>query len=342
LNINSHKLIGFVPPYGRQINLKGKVYLLLVKFAFPFAFALAYATILASLPLEAFHDREYYLVYAKSSELILARYTNDGWMAVLANEPLWLLINIELAQFQEPDNLIRDLVFIPAFLVSFVLLRNNPKHAFWMIFFLLFPQVLKNYIIHLRQGVAISVFMLGYYAGPKWLRLTLMGVAGFIHSSFLIVAAIGVVIWTAGALRFSPAVRIVLFIASFTITGVLLNEIADVLGARQGAQYMDIGSTTSGIGFLFWLSVLCLFISQGKGFLINNSFPVGVLIFYLSTYFLVPVSVRIFESTILLVMLAGIDLSGWRRQTFLFLIVLYALLTYGLRIDQPWLGWGII
>lgn len=342
MSLNPHKSADFVPSHGCQVNLKGKVSLLLVRLVLPFAFALVYATILASLPLEAFKDRENYLVYARFSDLTLAGYASAGWVVVAVNEPLWLLINIGLAHFLEPEMIVRTLVFIPAFIVSFVLLCNNFRHVLWMTFFLLVPQILKNHLIHLRQGVGVSVFILGYYAGPRWLRLALMGIAGFIHSSFLIVTAIGVVIWIGHALRFSPALRIILFIASFTIASLILNEVASALGARQAIQYAEADLAISGLGFLFWLFVLGLFIFDGNQFVRNNFFPVGILTFYLSTYFIVPVSARVFESVILLVMLAGLDLSSWRRQVFLFIIVLYAFLTYWLKIDQPWLGWGVI
>lgn len=54
-----------------------------------------------------------------------------------------------------------------------------------------------------------------------------------------------------------------------------------------------------------------------------------------------PVTARIFESAILLVLLAGLHLTKWRRYAFLSAFLFYFLFSYLSRVGQPWLGWGV-
>lgn len=330
----------FVPPQSHLSSGRQVLSVSVLRLLLPLVFALLYATILASLPLDVFKDRENYLNYAVRSDLILAGYAAVGWKTVLANEPAWLLFNIGLASFVTPETTVRTVIFVSALLVSFTLLRKNWQNALWMICFLLGPQIIKDFIIHLRQGLALAIFMLGFYAGPRWLRIGLMGIAGLIHSSFLVVAAIGTIAWTTNALRFPPLLRVLMFLASCTFLGFLLEPLAGNLGARQGERYLQIALDVSGLGFLLWLFVLILFLSQGKNFIRGKSFAIGILSFYILAYFLTPVSARVFESGILIVLTAGVALGGWRRQAFLGVILLYLLLMYLMRLDQPWLGWS--
>src|SRR5690606_31256538 len=102
--------------------------------------------------------------YARYSDEIMARYSALNLVAVLFNEPLWLLINIGLSKLFIGEVVLRIIIFVAAFLVSWLLLRQNPRHIFWMMGFLLIPQVMKNHIIHLRQGLGLAVFLLGYFS----------------------------------------------------------------------------------------------------------------------------------------------------------------------------------
>lgn len=318
--------------------------LLLKAFAarlFPFSFALLYAFFLANLPLLGFVDRINYLEYAQYSELILASYAMGGQFSLLANEPLWLLANVGLATFLTSEYVLRAVIGVPAFVVSYTVLRKNPLHAGWLVFILFSPQIIKNHIIHLRQGVAISVFLLGYYSERKWMRYPLILMTGLIHSSFFVINSIGVASWISGKSRLSAALRIALLLSVFVVIGAMIDVLAKGMGARQGTQYAEASLAVSGLGFLVWGIVFLLMISSKKDFLVANIFPLAILAFYLAAYFVSPVSGRIFESGLLLVLLACLSLSGWRRQVFLVIFVSHALFFYVTNFARPAFGWGI-
>lgn len=304
-------------------------------------YALIFAGVLTSLPLAEFRDRTNYLTYAAQSETIFARNVERGFLAVIFNEPLWIKTNIWLSNFFELETTLRLIIFVPAFLVSFLIIYHNPRYAFWLSIFLLTPQVLKNHIIHLRQGMGIGVFLLGYFAGPKWMRIALITVAGFIHSSFLCIGLIILSVWVTGKLSLSPWLRIVILVACFIVLGVVFGAIAGGLGARQGEQYATATLDISGLGFVFWFCMLALFLSAGTGFIRQNLLPISVLGFYISVYFLTAVAGRIFESGLLLVLLGGLSIRGWKRQAFIAAYMLFASLIYLKNWGQPWFGWGV-
>lgn len=307
---------------------------------FPLFFALVYASVLASFPLEVFKDRQNYLNYATYSDLILLGMFQRGWLSMLANEPVWLLTNIGLARVFTPDMSVRFVIFISAFLTSFILIRQNWKHSIWMIFFLLGPQVLKNYTIHLRQGLALSAFLIGYYSENRWVRLAFMAAAGFIHSSFLIISAIGLLAWSAGKIRLSLHWRLAFFLLCFLLIGLTIEVMASGLGARQGERYLDVDLNVSGLALIFWFAVLVIFVSRGSAFVKANLFAVSILCFYVATYFLSPISGRVFESGMLFVLIAGTKLQGRYRQAFYLIIVIYTAISYAQRVGEPWLGWA--
>lgn len=303
--------------------------------------ALAYGLALALLPVDAFLDRDNYLVYATNGEAILASYSALGWLNILANEPLWLLGNITLSHVLAPEQILRLFVFLPATTVAYLVLRTGPRQFFWLLLFLLLPQVIKNHIVHLRQGVAVAVFLAAWNVkSPVW-RWALMLSTTLIHASFFFVLGLLALTGFLKKIRLATDLRLLLVVAAGMAVGIGLGWLAKIFGARQGQEYQFVAAQISGVGFLFWCTVLALFVMQGKRFTRENAFAVGAITFYLGTYFFVEVTARIFESALLIVLLAGLRLTGWRRVAFLSLIVTYGAMMYWLRLDDPWLGFGV-
>lgn len=307
----------------------------------PFVFALLYASVLTSFPLEAFQDRANYLIYASHSDQIMADLMSMSPSVTLANEPVWLLFNIGISKLFDPDDALRILIFFPAFIVPWLILKHNHRHALWLILLFLLPQILKNHIIHLRQGLALSVFLLGYFSENKWHRSTLMLTAGLIHSSFLFIVTIFVIVRATNVLSIASRQRIAIQLICFALLGAVTMTIASSLGARQGSEYYETQIEFSGLGFMFWSTVLILLLSAQRQFLQKNITSISIITFYLATYFTLPVSARIFESGLALVCISGLELSGWRRLIFLVQMLIYGLVQYSMRLGSEWLGWGI-
>lgn len=304
-------------------------------------FALIYGTVLASLPLEAFLDRANYLTYAAESHVILARNWERGFLAVLSNEPLWLVTNIALHAIMPAEWVLRTIIFVPACTVAYVVIKQYPRQVIWLVLFLLMTQVLKNHIIHLRQGYAIALFLAGWFAQQKRVGWPLMLGAAFVHTSFAFVLVIYAAVQLAKFFRLSAYLQISTAILLGAVVGVALPYIAAIVGARQAGEYDFSAASVSGLSFVFWAALLFMLLSAGRAFVAAHAFALATVGFYLATYFQIEVTARIFESTLLLVLLAGLDLKGWRRLTFLAATVFYAAFQYVQRAGLPYLGWGV-
>ena len=303
--------------------------------------SLLYSLSLASLPISAFKDRANYLRYAEFGSQIFERYSDAGLLPLLANEPLWLFVNALIGQALSPEWTVRAIIFVSAFTVCFTLLRRYSAHVLLLTLFLLSPQIIKDFIIHLRQGLGLSVFLIGYFASPVWIRILLLMAAGLIHSSFYIVSAIWLTTLASVRLTSRPLARLIIVIGLFGIGVLSLIEIANLLGARQALRYAEATVQTSGLGFLLWAGMFLVFLSSGTKFLQEHMFPMSLLGCYLIAYFLTPLAARIFESGLPLVLSAGLFLRPLRKLVFISIFLFYGSYMYISASGSPWLGWGL-
>lgn len=299
--------------------------------------ASTYAYALMSLPLLEFMDRQSYLNYAQNSEIILGISQARGILILIFNEPIWLLINIWLRSILDPENVVKTIIFMSSFLssYSFIKLSNSKiRNILLMLILLLLPTILKNYITHLRQGLAIGLFMLGMLFSD-WRRIAFVVVTPFVHSSFFFVILLTqmdrIILWFT---NFETKIRIAIVFIIGVILSFNLQRIAALLGDRRAYQYDFTAASVSGLGWLFWFIVLIVMVSAGKRYLKQYSISAYCITFYLATYPFIEVTARIFESSILIVILDLLNLKGWRKYTFLFLILVNGSLQWYLRLQS--------
>lgn len=300
--------------------------------------SIVYGLFLASSLDSHFKDYGNYINYADNSLLIFLNYASRGYADIIFNEPLWLATNLSLKTFLGGESSLRLIIFCSMSTSAFLLLKNNPKHFVWICLFLIHPQVVKNGLVHIRQGLAIAVFLLGWYSISPKRRFLFLLFSPFIHSSFFIIIAV---------YFFSKLMRYFHF--SFNLTnsfvglfglsmGFALPFISMMLGARQGAY--EIGLNISGLGFVLWGVTLAILISGGRQFSEKNLFEISLLTFYLSLYWVSPFSARVLEGGLVLVLASGLYLAGIKRYTFLSLMVFDIAVSWFMRIGQPSLGFG--
>lgn len=302
--------------------------------------ALLYSIYLSDFPMEGIKDRINYLNYVENSIYLIIMNFGKGITTLFANEPVWLLINILLSQFFAPEESVRLIIAIPAFVVAYTVLRYNPKYFIFLLLVLMLPQVLKNHVVHLRQGVAISLFIFAWFMQKGKIRLFLLSLTPFIHASFFFILFLLLLNLIASKLRFALDLKTISFTFAGVILAIMSGIVASGLGARQGSGY-DGMAEVSGMGFLFWMGILILYFLQGKKYIREYIFAIAILIFYLSSYFLTEVTARIFESGLLIVLLSGLNLTDWRKNFFYFFIFLYFIMTIMPRIGEPYLGYVI-
>ncbi len=284
----------------------------------------------------AFQDRENYLGYARHSLLLLGKFFLTGVSATIANEPVWLIVNGALGLVLSPEVVVRLLIFTSAFVMSYLMLRRGADRGWgWMLLLLLMPQLLENYTTHLTQGCAIAVFLAGWFSVSKFRRWLLLGLSPLIHSSYFVVLALYAMTEIMKKLRLAEDVRVAATVVTGAVMSVGFVWAASAFGARQGTEYQEVaGAAVSGIGFVFWLLVLVLLFLEGHTLVRKHALAITALVFYLATYFFLQFTGRIFESMIALALVAGLQLTSWRRAAFLTLSVSWLIAGWILEMTQ--------
>lgn len=303
--------------------------------------ALVYAMWLSSIDGEMIIDRHNYFDYATTSWTYLDIYKSGGLLKVLFNEPIWLIINGVLSNFLHPLATMKSIIFVSSFTTAFLVARYDRRISVWMVLFLLYPGVLSNNLIHLRQGLAAAIFLAGWFTHKNWLILITLIIASFIHSSFFVVMAI----WGVGVVSYrvvgDSIGRLIIYAFAAVFLAVSLGFIAGLVGARQG-EVAELGARDiSGLGFVFWLCILALLLSQGEHFIKHFSFQIAVVIFYLVSYFITPFSARVLSSALIPVFLSGLYMESNRKGLFVAAIIVFTILSYVLRRDMPMFGFGL-
>ena len=309
---------------------------------FSMVLAFVYATILITIiPNDGtILDRLNYLEYASSSEIILLRYLTNGFLSLIANEPIWLLINLISNQFFQPEATLKIIIFCASFISSYLILKSNSRYFLFLLIILIFPNVLIKYIVHLRQGLAISIFLLGWFSTSKFKALLLYTISPLIHSSFFFILAIFLLIYLLQKIHLTNELILFLVIIFGFIVGFSISYLTNVFGARQAEEYDFKLTQVSGLGFLFWSFIFLIYWFQGKKFVQSHLFVIAPLVFYLSTYFLIDVTSRIFESVVIIVLLAGFNLTSWRFHAFFILVCMFVSFSWVISLNKTWLGWG--
>lgn len=300
--------------------------------------ALLYAMYLAMLPIDGFIDRDNYLQYVQNSGFLLSSNLGESYLYLFSNEPLWLLINQIVGYFLSPEDGVRVLIFFGASVFYFasgkeIFGRRNDLMRLWLVFlFVVFsPQILKNFVIHLRQGVALAVFFL--FAGTdKTLKRNVFAalLTAQIHSSFYFLFFILGSLYFFDRFGFSKRKSMVATCVAILILAPLASLGSIFFEARQGLL-VDDSIVASGAAFVFWsVAITVLFFSLLKNKTDCDDwrfcFSFCAILLYLSLYYSFTYSGRIFESCLPLVVISLLTLP-YSRLKFL-LVMLSGLFVY--------------
>lgn len=300
----------------------GKKYIL-----FSLVFSFFYAYILAGLPIDGFVDRDNYLNYVSNSGLIFFGNLSQGLLDFLLNEPIWLIINMVLGFLFDPEFALRVIIFISAFVFSFHMLRARRGDLFYIFFAIvicLLPQVMKNYVVHLRQGVAIAFVAFMMYSSTGLARRTYIILAPFVHSSYFFLLPNIFISWIAKEkLKFRKN-SFLFFLGYFLIACFIVLVFVNVLSFTSARQVETLeqvsGDRRSGVAVLFWAIIFYLFASSGDEFRRNNFFSISSIAVYIMLYFFFDPIARVFESALPFILFSGYELKSKKRWVFFLLI----------------------
>lgn len=299
-------------------------------------FSILYALTLSSTPDARFADFNFYLYYAEASHVLFVKYLAQG--NLITNEPLWLLSNILLGTMFKPETVIRTILFCSAFISAFSVLSACRKRPVWAFLILLSPFVIKNYIIHVRQGLAIALFIFGILHQNIKVRVIFTLMTPLIHSSFFVIVILFFVIQVMRKLRFDRNLIYIGLVIAGLCVSIFFIPLAEVLGARQSNAIQAL--KPSGFGFVLWFFVLMNFFFSGSEYARRHQASIALLLMYLLTYWTLPFAGRIFESGIMLVMISASSLPRHQRYNVFCGFLAASMFLWIGRINQPLLGYA--
>jgi hypothetical protein len=271
------------------------------------------SSLLAMRPIGLGLDDYNYLAYFASAKDILLRY--EG-ISLVFNEPLWMIISHLTVEIFAYEGSLRFIIFVSALFAGIGLGRINHWSLLPVVLYFALPLSLKNHIDHLRQGLALGLYIFLYSVnGPfRTLRLVLP----LVHSSFWVVILIDLVVSWLLKKKIPKRIDSLKIFFIFGCVSVLfavgMEETISALGFRQAEAYIFLSSGGSGVAFIGWFVLLPVFLmlSNQKYFVLFAAY----LGFYLGGYFLNPIAARVFENSFFLICSAAPILSFSKRLLF--------------------------
>lgn len=259
---------------------------------------LLYVSFLSGMPNEWFRDRESYLTFASYSESIIDFYGSK--FILIANEPLFLYLNIWLAEIFEYNYIPKIFVYLITTIFVFFIgysAKNIISFTLGIALSIVIPYMLQAELVALRQGLATAFFIPFFFLlkDDKKVLVALL-VCAFFHSIFFLFFLFYYLNFFILS-RFDTNKKLFIsfvFMVILSFTGIV---VAKYLGLRQGSEYMGVESDVGGGAFiLFSFVFMYLYVYGNKDNKRLYDFVMIGLTMFLTSYFFSPISGRLFNT----------------------------------------------
>lgn len=275
-------------------------------------------------------DRENYLVYAHQGWPLLKYYSASGLTTVLSNEPLFLLINAFIYSFVNEFTTVKIIIF-SASVMTLIAMGSMTKYNFLnFLFFGGLPSILINYTTHLRQGLAMAIYLVGIAALLKDKNLKhIRFLTPFIHSSMLFLLFFELSEYALRRLNLKKHIKLLLFVVAIAAMFLFLPSVLKLIGDRRFEAYdFSFKIAGSGLGLIAWLTIGVFYILKTENKHLNIMVSLG-MVFYLISYFYLEFGARVLQS-ILPIMVVTIlnDPREWFRYTMSTMLLGFGLFSW--------------
>lgn len=280
-------------------------------------------------------DRENYLYAVVGYQEIFERYLSYGPSYLFLNEPFYIAFFylFDHILIGPPEIRLGFIVSLVFYLSFYIVIKNNIINKYYLLLLIIFPELLINYVVTLRVGFALLLFLFGYYSNSRALKWVFFGLAIFTHSIFIFLVAIifiSDVIYKANkGYKKLPALIYFLIAALFYLALCVLADYLDLLSLRQAETYKIAFDMYrgSGYGLIFVTSIFLLLLSEdGRNYTVN--FSLIILGFYIAGYYLFPPIARFFEAGSIFVIISGLYLKKPIKNYYFCILILYELMWY--------------
>lgn len=278
-------------------------------------------------------DRSNYFNYLTISELFLHDYFSSGIIIGLLNEPAFLLINWFLnLTVNDPDKSIFIIITFSAFCAAWFTF-SNVKDFIIAIAILFIPFVFVNYLMSLRQGLAVAFFLISWYSSNKFPKLFFLTIAALVHSSFLITIYL-LIICRFVYFNIKNTILQYLIILAFILMLLFSLYIMVYLNIRQAEVYnINFSFGSIGLGLIFWILILIILANskscdQSEPLELNKLFLISALLLYIICYIFSSGIARTIQNHALLILIFCANITGIYKFFFRFLVLVYFLYTF--------------
>ena len=124
--------------------------------------------------------------------------------------------------------------------------------------------------------------------------------AGLVHNSFIPISLVH--IFCDQYSQYFSARTIITFTLLFgSVIGIFFFEILQLLNFRQHNNYFSAVQNNSGFGFLFWGILFCILLTSNRIILKSTLISIIPIGLYLLLYFINPLSARLLESYLIII-----------------------------------------
>lgn len=319
----------FVPKYINPHLIKYAITSLLVAFFYIFV------DDIYNIDQFSIRDRLNYSLYPSIASNIIDNNYLDSASSYLANEPIFLHISDLWNKLDSGIKYENFLIFISSFVSFYFLLRksNSLIISFSIMFF---PFVAVNYIMSLRQGLALSFLLLGIYSKKKINKILFIGAAPFIHVTFAVTLMLLLYTYLVGQFFKSKIIFSIVTLFAISIITYPAFFIARNFGVRQLDVYSNqniIENSNTGLGFLLFILILSILIFSrnskvvhsvifSKGADLDIKFSILASMTYLLSYILFPPLARMMQNHALIVLLVCCLMGGFGSK-LIYIIVFF-------------------
>lgn len=271
-----------------------------------------------------FRDRYIYAsLYAENSRYILDEYSG---YEILTNEPVFLYFNVFLSKIFSPEHIVYLYVFTIVSFSSILLWRFSGNFMIYIISLLILffsPYLFHFQFVILRQSLATFIFLIPFiFVEKKILKYTIIFFAPFVHSSFFIIIAFYYAYVFLRAKFSLNKVLVIFFIASLIFNAVFFT-VGTFLGFRQLNESHITGGVSVGGGAFILFAFVFLYIFKIYNYIKDDLYDFCLILtmFFLVTYFVIPVSGRMMSTIFFMILLVLVRSANTLNIVFLFFLL---------------------
>ncbi len=283
-------------------------------------------------------DDENYVEYGVRAEESIEQISVSEPVFFLLSEPGYKVLNYFISKTVGEYWYFPVFIFISFSLLSISIYRISDRPLLSLFVFLLFMPIIKNWYIHLRQGLALSVFLFALSLSSRK-RYLLFIFSSLIHTSFFVSIGSYIYGYLTERLGVDRFTRVILFFFLAATFAWLLEDVLRAIGyvtARR--EYKDVGQLASFKVYITYIVIsVGFFMSSKKNFGMMTQFLYGLSL-YITMGFSVPYSARVFENYLPLAALSITDSEYTKNYYFYVMTIVGILAIIYLLPDHPFLS----